>query len=176
MTVAIREQDKALSASRPIPDLREIEAFIHNEARLLDDRRFEEWMELFAEDGVYWAPTVPGQESPHRLPSLFYDDRGAMKARISRLRHPRIYVQMPPSRTRHLITGIRIDAIDESAGECDASSSFLMLEYRQGYDQRLFGGQFQHKIRFSGERLLIVLQRAELINCDDSFRAMAIPF
>ena len=42
----------------------ELEAFVLREARLLDERRFADWLALFAEDGVYWVPTLPGQASP----------------------------------------------------------------------------------------------------------------
>lgn len=174
MAVNIKEQ--ATPTAPPLPDLRDIEAFINNEARLLDDRRFEEWMELFADDGIYWVPTAPGQANPERTVSLFYDDRSAMKARIARLRHPRVYVQTPPSRTRHLISGVSIENTDVPPGECVISSNFIMLEFRPGYEQRIFGGQFLHRLRFTGTRFLIVLKRAELINCDASFTAMAIPF
>ena len=41
-----------------------IELFLLHEARLLDQRRFEEWMELFTEDGYYWAPARPDQPAP----------------------------------------------------------------------------------------------------------------
>lgn len=153
----------------------EIEAFIQHEVRLLDERRFEEWMELFAEEGVYWAPTKPGQEDALRMASLFYDDRKAMKARFVRLEHPRVHVQTPPSRTRHLVSGVRLDA-SAPPGEYLALSSFLMLEYRPGYEQRLYGGEFRHRLRRVDGRFSILMKRAELINCDASFTAMAIPF
>jgi 3-phenylpropionate/cinnamic acid dioxygenase small subunit len=42
----------------------ELEQFLIHEARLLDERRFREWMELFADDGTYWVPAVPEQKSP----------------------------------------------------------------------------------------------------------------
>jgi 3-phenylpropionate/cinnamic acid dioxygenase small subunit len=176
MTVDIKEQTQASLIERSFPDLRDIEAFIHDEVRLLDDRRFEEWMELFADDGIYWVPTTPGQINPERTVSLFYDDKNAMKARITRLRHPRIYVQSPPSRTRHVVSGFRVEKADLPPGERVISSSFIMLEYRQGYEQRIFGGQYLHRLRLGEERLRIVLKRVELINCDESFRAMAVPF
>ena len=67
-----------------------IEQFLIHEARLLDSRRFREWMGLFAEDGTYWVPAVPDQESPFDQASLFYDDRDLMKTRVERLEHPRI--------------------------------------------------------------------------------------
>ena len=37
--------------------LREVEQFLYREARLLDSRRFTEWLELFSEDVRYWMPT-----------------------------------------------------------------------------------------------------------------------
>jgi 3-phenylpropionate/cinnamic acid dioxygenase small subunit len=151
-----------------------IEAFIHNEVRLLDDRRFEEWMELFAEDGHYWVPTVPDQEDPLRTASLFYDDRRAMKARFTRLKHPRIHVQTPPSRTRHLVSGIQL--LSSIKDECMVSSNFVMLEYRPGYEQRLYGGEYVHRLRWTSGRPSIFMKRVNLLNCDASFTAIAIPF
>ena len=87
------------------------------EARLLDERRFREWMALFADDGSYWVPSMPGQKSPHNQASLFYDDRDLMKTRIERLEHPRIHVQTPPSRTAHLVGNVVIEEADAGNGD-----------------------------------------------------------
>jgi benzoate/toluate 1,2-dioxygenase beta subunit len=72
-----------------------LEDFIIHEARLLDARRFRDWMELFADDGTYWVPAVPDQNSPFDQASLFYDDRELMK---TRRRAPRISLAMSSSR------------------------------------------------------------------------------
>ena len=64
------------------------EDFLIHEAALLDARRFRDWMALFADDGTYWVPAVPDQESPFNQASLFYDDRELMKTRVDRLEHP----------------------------------------------------------------------------------------
>ena len=58
------------------------EEFLIQEGLLLDQRRFRDWMELFAEDGTYWVPAVPEQASPFDQASLFYDDRDLMRTRI----------------------------------------------------------------------------------------------
>ncbi len=55
------------------------ELFLIHEAALLDQRRFRDWMALFADDGTYWVPAVPNQESPFDQASLFYDDRELMR-------------------------------------------------------------------------------------------------
>src|SRR3954447_20668443 len=98
-------------------DREPFELFLIHEAQLLDQRRFRDWMALFTEDGTYWVPAVPNQESPFNQASLFYDDHELMKTRVDRLEHPRIHVQTPPSRTAHLVGNVIVEHADEAAGE-----------------------------------------------------------
>jgi len=154
-------------------DRAELEAFLIHEALLLDQRRFGEWMALFAEDGTYWVPALPGQQSPHDQASLFYDDRELMRTRIERLEHPRIHVQTPPSRTAHLVGSVVIEKAD-AAGECVVGSTVIMVEYRDE-QQRLFAGRQHHRLRREGTSWRIVQKRVDLINCDSAFEAMAVP-
>jgi len=151
-----------------------IEDFIVYEARLLDARRFRDWMGLFAEDGTYWVPAVPNQTSPFDQASLFYDDRDLMKTRVDRLEHPRIHVQTPPSRTAHLIGSIVIEDADTGKGEYTVGSTVIMVEYRDD-QQRTFAGRQLHRLRRHGDSFRIVQKRVDLINCDGAFEAMAVP-
>ena len=114
-----------------------IEDFIVHEARLLDARRFRDWMALFTDDGTYWVPAVPNQTSPFDQASLFYDDRDLMKTRVDRLEHPRIHVQTPPSRTAHLVGNIVIEEADTGKGEYVVGSTLIMVEYRDDAAARL---------------------------------------
>jgi len=150
------------------------ETFLIQEARLLDERRFREWMELFAEDGTYWVPAVPGQVSPLDQASLFYDDRELMKTRVERLEHPRIHVQTPPSRTAHLVGNVLLEQSDEAKGEYVVGSTVIMVEYRDEV-QRLFAGRQRHRLRRDAMGLRIVEKRVDLINCDCAFEAIAVP-
>ena len=149
------------------------EALLVNEARLLDERRFREWMALFTEDGVYWVPAAPDQQSPHDQASLFFDDRELMKTRIDRLEHPLIHVQTPPSRTVHLVTNVTIEAA-EAAGEIALASNVLMVEYRLDR-QRVFAGRQRHRLRYADSAWRIAMKRVDLINCDSAFEAIAVP-
>lgn len=154
-------------------DAREAERFLFHEARLLDERRFREWMGLFAENGTYWVPAVPGQESPFDQASLFYDDRELMQTRIARLEHPRIHIQTPPSRTAHLIGNITLED-SVTLDEYTVASTVIMVEYRNE-KQRIFAGRQHHRLRREGEGLKIVQKRIDLVNCDAAFEAMAVP-
>ena len=155
-------------------DRTRLEEFIMHEARLLDERRFRDWMALFADDGTYWVPAVPDQQSPFDQASLFYDDRDLMRTRIERLEHPRIHVQTPPSRTAHLVGNVLIEAVDEAKGEVVVGSTVIMVEYRDE-QQRVFAGRQHHRLRRDGTSFRIVQKRVDLINCDSAFEAMAVP-
>ena len=156
-----------------IDDWFRVQKFLTHEATLLDERRFEEWRDLFADDGLYWVPLRPDQESPDDEVSLFCDDRTTMEVRIARLRHPRIHAQTPPSRTCHVIGNVEIDA--RGADGIEVSSTMTMAEFRKG-EQRLFAGRVHHRLREVGGELRIVLKKVVLTNCDDSFELIAVPF
>ena len=152
-----------------------IENFLIREVRLLDERRFEEWRDLFAEDGYYWVPLRPDQTSPDAESSLFYDDKKIMQTRFDRLKHPRIHSQTPPHRTCHVIGNIAVDEIDPERGECTVRSTMIMADYR-ARSQRVFAGSVHHRLRRNGGSYQIVYKRVDLINCDDVFELIAVPF
>ena len=77
-------EDGALSQSALVD-------FIYREARLLDEKRFDEWYELLTDDVLYWMPLTRGQPRDDVHTSLFYEDRLLLKVRIERLRHPNAF-------------------------------------------------------------------------------------
>ena len=84
----------------------EVEKFLYREVRLLDERRFEEWTDLFSKDGTYWVPAYPDQDDPYKAVSIFFDDKELMRTRLSRLDHPKVHAQKPASRTVHFLSNI----------------------------------------------------------------------
>ena len=114
------------------PDVDMFERFLLDEARLLDGRRFRDWMALFTEDGTYWVPSVPDQQSPFTCASLFYDDRQLMETRVARLEHANIHIQNPPSRTMHHIGRPLVDPAADGA-HYKISSTLIMAESRDGH-------------------------------------------
>jgi ethylbenzene dioxygenase subunit beta len=169
---------KSTQKSGGIDDLvliREIEEFLFHEARLLDDRQFEDWAALFADDGVYWVPMREGQESPLVEHSIFYDDRALLDVRVRRLQHPETYAQQPASRTRHLVGNVVLDReADAAAGETHVRSSLVMFEYRQDI-QRVFGAETRHRLRRVDDGFRIILKRVDLVNCDAVHEFMSVP-
>lgn len=161
------------------PDIRQIEDFLVQEAGLLDDRKFEEWMALFDDKGLYWAPARPDQQSPLTEVSIFYDDRELMALRITRLRHKAIYSQIPYSRTIHVVANPTIKDFDPQTGHVSVLSKFMITEYRPSVPegtQRVFAGQYLHTLVKSDESFKIVMKKATLVNCDSSFESLSLYF
>lgn len=147
----------------------ELEAFVLHEARLLDERRFAEWLALFAEDGVYWVPTLPGQGSPQEALSLFHEPKPLLAMRVARLQRTDAHVQAPPSRTVHHVSAI------ETTDDLEVRSALVVAEWRAG-EARWFAGRVLHRLRRSAEGLRIVLKRVDLIDSEAPQRAIAVPF
>ena len=142
-------------------------AFVLREARLLDEQRYAEWLDLFAEDGVYWIPTQAGQASPHEALSLIYEPRSLLALRVERLSRGEMHVQSPPSRTVHHVSAIEVD------GE-EARSALVVAEWRAG-EARWFAGRVLHRLRSTPQGLRILLKRIDLIDAEAPHRAIAVP-
>ena len=170
------EERRGAAALAELLVAREVERFLIHEVGLLDDRRFEDWIELFAEDGIYWAPAKVDQDDPWEHVSLFFDDRELMTTRLARLRHPRVYAQIPHSRTSHTIGNVTVEPPDPDADAYEASARFVMLDYRPGRGQRSFGGRYEYRLVREGESFLIASKKATLLNCDAVHEAISIPF
>jgi len=154
---------------------REIEEFLYFEAELLDDRKLREWFDLLTDDIRYWMPIRhnPFERSEDIRDELskpgegfyFDDDRKSLKIRVERAYAKNAWAEMPPSRTRHLITNIRIKK--EDGREIEVHSNFLVYRTRMENDQDMFVGERQDILRrvdggFKIAKRTIILDQAVL--------------
>jgi len=156
-------------------DLREVEAFLFNEARLLDERKFEEWSQLFTPDGYYWAPARLDQEEPWTEVSLMFDDLEIMRNRIARLRHPKVYAQLPASRAVRQVSNITVDSSSLQDGHFDVRSVLFVFEYRPTLPEpleRTLAGHVVHRLAASDAGLRIAMKKVSLVNCDSAFDSL----
>ncbi|MDX3906079.1 MAG: aromatic-ring-hydroxylating dioxygenase subunit beta [Pigmentiphaga sp.] len=158
------------------PDLEELRDFVEHEAELLDARRFDEWLDLYCEDAVYWVPAAHGQPDWTSHVSLYYDEKHTMKTRVTRLKHPMIHCQDPPSATVRVLSNFKLESVDDTGAQYCIRSKFIMLEDRMGAERRLFGGHYLHTLRREGGQLRIAQKRVLLTNCDQSFPLLTQPF
>lgn len=114
----------------------EVEQFLYAEAALLDERRYVEWLELFTDDVHYFMPirrtrmandldrefTRPGEMA------WFDDDKVGLAGRVTKLATGRSWSEDPPSRSRHLVTNVRVT--DDDGTELTVASNFHLYRTR----------------------------------------------
>ncbi len=150
------------------PDSAALSEFVVREARLLDEQRFEEWLDLFTADGRYWMPLEWGQTDPLLHNSLFWDDTVLLKIRIERLKGAKTYSQKPKSRCQHVLQATVIDRHDPDANRFETWTPFHYVEAR-GDEQNLFAGWSRHSLVLEEGRLRIRQKRVDLVNPEAAF-------
>jgi 3-phenylpropionate/cinnamic acid dioxygenase small subunit len=133
----------------------EVEQFYYEEAELLDDGRFADWLELLADDLDYWMPTRTNRLRRQQALSIaargeagYYDEtKESLAWRIRRFDSGMAWAEDPPSRTRHLITNIVVRHIDPgqhpdfSAEDLEVRSAFLVYRNRLEREENVFAGR-----------------------------------
>ncbi|HZS69619.1 MAG TPA: aromatic-ring-hydroxylating dioxygenase subunit beta [Burkholderiales bacterium] len=147
------------------PTIADIVRFVKHEARLIDEKRFDEWYELFTEDAHYWVPAVHGQTDPLLQNSLAYEDKLLLKLRIERLKSPLAYSQRPASRCLHVLQEPDIERSDHERGEYLTRTPFIYTETRVDDSQR-YAATAWHTLVWSDDGLRILLKRVDILNCD----------
>ena len=144
-----------------------VEAFLFEEARLLEDNRFDDWLECFAEDVRYWMPVRESIEAHIGTPgstdafALFDDDKKSLKLRILRIQTGIAHAEVPLSVTQRLITNVTVVS-SAAEGELDVNSSFMVYQERRGRHRTTFFGRRTDLLRRSGDRFTIARRKIEL--------------
>jgi 3-phenylpropionate/cinnamic acid dioxygenase small subunit len=142
--------------------------FVYAEARMLDEQRLDEWLNLYTEDAHYWMPLAPGQQDARLHASLLYEDKLLLRVRIERLAGARTFSQQPRSRCHHLLQLPSVERADRDAGTYSLRTAFHYLETRLD-TQTLFAGWATHELMTVEGALRIHLKRVDLVNCDAAF-------
>jgi 3-phenylpropionate/cinnamic acid dioxygenase small subunit len=145
---------------------REVEQFLYREARLLDERRFAEWLALLTDDIHYWVGARSNRYprrskaisilDPERyveddMPkadelAILDEDRQTLGMRVERLDTGMAWAEDPPSRTRHLITNIEVGP-GPAPLEIEAFSNFIVYRTRAETEQDLYVGARRDLLR-----------------------------
>jgi 3-phenylpropionate/cinnamic acid dioxygenase small subunit len=139
----------------------EVEQFLFRQAELLDGKRWQDFIDLFAADGVYWMPASPEQTTWEGVPAIFAEDRHLMTVRMKRLTHPHAWSQAPMWGTSHRVGNVVVEADD--GDEIVARSRFHMMEFRRDAS-RHFAGSYRHHLRRTPDGLRLRLQRVDMVN------------
>ena len=172
-SIAPDHSPRQADGGRPLPALsarvdpaqstlqQRIEQFLFYQSELLDEKQWGAYIDLFAEEGVYWMPVTPEQSEWMDSPSIFAEDKRMMEIRMGRVMHPNAWSQAPQWGTSHVVGNVVIESVSDA--EIEVRSRFQMMELRRDAT-RHFAGTYRHALKMIGDGFKIVLQRVDLLN------------
>ncbi|HKJ95586.1 MAG TPA: benzoate 1,2-dioxygenase small subunit [Gammaproteobacteria bacterium] len=148
------------------PSYEELQAFVYREARLLDDRQWDEWLECYRDDVVYWMPAWDDDdrltEDPQREISLiYYPNRDGLEDRVYRIKTERSGASMPEPRTTHL-TG-NVEVLEREGDTVRLRFNWQTLSHRYRETTTFFGTSF-YTLDVGGEQPRITEKKVVLNN------------
>lgn len=131
----------------------EIEQFLYHEARLLDERKFEEWLELLTDDIHYWMPIrrttmmrdIENEFTAPGAMAFFDDDKKYLTLRVKKMSAGNAWSEDPPSRTRHFVTNIRV--VDVQDDDISIEANFHLYRTRLDSDEDSWIGRREDLLR-----------------------------
>jgi p-cumate 2,3-dioxygenase subunit beta len=146
--------DVALSRAR-------VEDFLFEEAALLDAWRLDDWLALLTPDAVYRIPSndAPGTD-PHQALYTIADDIHRIRARVTRLKDRNAHAEFPPSRTRRMISNVRL--LSSKGNEVHVEANFIVVRFRRNEDERQYVGRYRYLLRIENQQPRIAMREAIL--------------
>jgi ethylbenzene dioxygenase subunit beta len=147
----------------------DVEDLLFREARLLDDLKLDEWLQLFTPDGLYWIP-IDENAPVASQGAIIFDTPLRREERVHHLLHTSFPAQSPRSRTIHYVSNVMLESRDQ---DLIVTSSQVIYEMRTGdFAQRGIGDitplvcRVDYVLRLTGGNLRIAEKKVLLINRD----------
>ena len=139
----------------------DVEDLLFHEAALLDDWRLDDWLGLLTADARY---EVPSNDRPDAQPedTLFTiaDDIARIRGRVTRLKDRNAHAEFPRSRTRRMISNVRI--VGRNGAEVAVEANFVVYRFRRDESVREYVGRYRYLLRVGRGALKIARRRAVL--------------
>ncbi|CAI8784415.1 benzoate 1,2-dioxygenase small subunit [Pseudomonas sp. fls2-241-R2A-110] len=140
--------------------------FLYREARYLDDKQWDDWLEMYAVDASFWMPSWDDNdeltEDPQREISLiWYGNRTGLEDRIFRIKTERSSASIPDTRTSHNLSNIEL--LEQADGLCKVRFNWHTLSFRYKTVDSYFGSSF-YTLDVRGENPLIKAKKVILKN------------
>jgi benzoate/toluate 1,2-dioxygenase beta subunit len=142
--------------------------FLYREAQLLDERRWDEWLDLYTEDAVFWVPAWKSEDEPTSSPDtelslIYYEGRSNLADRIWRVRSNLSVASTPLHRTAHAIANVLLEFADGNRAEVKSSWATHTYNPRRK-TQHVFFGRSEYVLRLEGGAWRIARKKALLLN------------
>ena len=152
--LALWQQATGLPRAGAEPADGEVAHLLYREARLLDERLYDEWLAQYTAQCMVWVPAQPEPVDPRLATGIYLDDRRRMGDRVAMIRTGHLHAQTPPSRTRRMLTNAE-QWVDAQADCIVARANFVIWEHRKGQTRAWPGYQVVEVARSATGALLI---------------------
>lgn len=156
----------------------EAEDFLYREARLIDDGRLQEWLDLTTDDVIYWVPANDAADDPRTHLSIIWDNHVELEARIWRITESGInHSQDPPSKTVRIVSNVEVEAADDP-NEVTVYANALLNEFRPGWQRRErsvahhYPMRCQYRLRREDGEWKIAYKKVHLLESDGILNSM----
>jgi dibenzofuran dioxygenase beta subunit len=145
--------------------VREVEQFLFQEALLLDEGHYDEWLDLLTDDIWYFCPLiefVTGVEPTvvEKGGNYFDEDKQSLRNRCQWLKSPHAHIENPPSLKRRIISNVQVQGSGDGLA---AQSNFLLWQIRpKDSDGVLFAGRREDRFRRDDGHLKLCERRIQL--------------
>ena len=140
--------------------------FVYDEAWMLDQGQFNEWIDLWEADGIYWMPLNWNQQDPINETSLLYEDNFMLRLRVERLHGARTFSQKPKSRCHHVLNRPRIEEISETEAKLVTQCHYVETRLDE---QMMLALTIRHHLKVVDGKIKIAGKRVDILNCDAAF-------
>ena len=154
----------------------EIEAFFYDEADALDERRYDDWLAMLAEDLEYFVPMQRNVSLGEHADAMeftrakadihwFEEDKWTLAKRVEQIRTGVHWAEVPISRVAHLVANVRLTEVApslEAPETVTASCRFVVSQNRQETENYLFVGRRTDTLRRDGARWLLARRKVIL--------------
>ena len=145
-----------------LPTRQEVEDLFYREAALLDEWRLEEWLKMLTDDAIYQVPSTDAPEGDARNTLyIIADDALRIRSRVKQLLGKSAWAESPHSRTRRMITNVRVPGADGDDVLVTANFAVHRMRY-ETVDP--YVGRYEYRLVYFGTELKIRERRAILDN------------
>jgi 3-phenylpropionate/cinnamic acid dioxygenase small subunit len=144
-----------------------VSALVLDEARLIDQKRWAEWLALYTEDAVFWMPSWKDEahttdDPEFQLNLIYLPNRQGLEDRIYRIETGDSFASVPLDRTTHVVSGALVPG--QTAAGIEAWTSWIVHTYGyRGTTTR--SGSYEYLLRETPDGLRIA--RKKIVMIDD---------
>lgn len=144
------------------------ESLLYREALLLDRGQWDEWLELYVEDAVFWMPAWRDEANPTDDPDtelslIYYRGRRNLEERVWRARSGQSVASKVPPRVVHAVTNVLVGEAEGDDAQVTASFSVHSYDVR-AERTHVFFGRYEYRLRRAGGDWRIAAKKILLLN------------